>query len=441
MKQSDSKQAVFTLYGGINVIGGTKLHVQSGESEVLFDFGSTFAPGFGSFDTVLRPRPGREVDDYMALGIIPNLPKLYAGSKEGHDLPVFISHFHLDHVGLLFLLDPSVPIYMSEPSYQLYQQLEVIGEGIGQHDDIRVFTYGQWIEWKSLRVLPLEVDHDIQGATGFFVETLSGTIAYTGDFRGHGNHPDKTEAFFQYLGAHRTHALISEGTRAGEASGRHTVPEKDMAHMLAKTMENRSAVFFTLYHRNIERIAAFAAAAQAVSRKLVLTPETLHLFRTLAPVQYEQSRPAVYVCVSQAAESLPSYLSGLDVQTVNAQELANDQTAFLVELPYEHLTELVDIQPHKGAIYIHSDGVPLGAYDPAYANVTNWLQTFGVDMVSVRSTGHADPMYLQACIEQANPDVLYATHTFHPEQMPAPHSGLLVVPHIGRSYPIAPISI
>ena len=428
--------AQFRLYGGVNVIGGTKLHVDSGDGQVLFDFGATFSPGLCAFDHVLKPRPFREVEDNLAIGMAPDLPGIYKGAAQLSTLSVFISHFHLDHVGLLSLLDRRVPIYMSEASRRLLRELEVIGEGIGEHDDMHVFVYGEKVMLGNLEITPLPVDHDIPGATGFVVTTPSGTLAYTGDFRGHGLHPELTTAFFDRLGETGIQALVSEGTRAGEDPAFPAQSEAEVAEGVLRVSERRrSHVFFTVYNRNIERISAFAAVGRDLSRQLVLSPETYHLFRTLAPQAYATARPAVFQLHRHGMEGLPAYIDNQAV-AVTADDIARAPDAFLVELPYHALSELVDIKPVSGSIYIHSDGVPLGAYDPAFANLKSWLKHFGVELAFVRSSGHASPSFLSECVTRAQPDILYATHTLHPEQMPSPPSGMLVLPHLHRSYAI-----
>jgi len=428
--------AQFRLYGGVNVIGGTKLHVESGADQVLFDFGSTFSSGLCAFDSVLKPRPLREVEDQRAIGMVPDLPGIYKGADQLSTLAIFISHFHLDHVGLLSLLDRRVPIYMSEPSRRLLRELVVIGEGVGEHDDVRVFEYGEKVLLGNMEIAPLPVDHDIPGATGFIVATPSGTLAYTGDFRGHGLHPELTTAFFDRLGETEIQALVSEGTRAGEDPALRVHREAEVPSEALRVAERRrSHVFFTLYNRNIERIGAFAGVARELARKLVLFPDTHHLFRTLAPLEFQTTQPVVYQTHKHSVEGLPSYLDG-QTQKVSASDIARNPDAFLLELPYHALSELVDIKPVLGSVYIHSDGVPLGAYDPAFANLKSWLKQFGVELAFVRSSGHASPSFLGECVMRAQPDILYATHTMHPERMPSPPSGMLVLPQLYRSYPI-----
>ncbi|CAA7603220.1 Beta-lactamase superfamily domain protein [Acididesulfobacillus acetoxydans] len=423
----------FSLHGGVNVIGGTKLHLTSGDDELIFDFGATYEPGKGRFDPVLTVRPGLEAEDYRAAGVIPDLPYLYSASLAQH-IAVFISHFHLDHVGMLSCLDPAVPLYISQPSFDLLRQLEVVGEGIGGHRNLRVFPYGEWIDFGRLKILPLPVEHDIPGASGFYVKTPDGTLAYTGDFRGHGLHPDVTTAFFTRLGKMGTNILVSEGTRAGEAPRPDAYSENELSGAIEAAVRPGKAAFFTLYNRNIERIATFARAARSLGRRLVLTPATHHLFRTLSPGEYNLSQPAVFVTQEFRVRGLPPWIAGLDAPRLTVSDIASEPAHFLTELPYANLNELVDLRPERGSSFIHSDGTPLGEFDPAFRNLKQWLRDFNLDLFFARSSGHASPEYLKKCVDLADPDILYPVHTTNITAMPAPPHGILAVPQLYHTY-------
>lgn len=423
----------FTLHGGVNVIGGTKFHLTSGKDEIIFDFGATYEPGKGRFDHSLMVRPGRETDDYRATKMIPDLPYLYTYTPERH-LAVFISHFHLDHVGMLHYLDPSVPVYMSKPSYELLEQLDTIGEGIGEHSDIRLFTYGKWIEFGNLQILPLPVEHDIPGSTGFYINTPDGSIAYTGDYRGHGLNPELTSAFFAKLGELSTHILLSEGTRSGEDPHLQILAEGDVGGVINRAIRPHNHVFFTVYNRNINRITTFGEAAHASGRQLVLTPATHHLFRTLAPQAYASTQPSVLVTQKHIVHGLPTWIADLEASRVTIRDIAQSPAQFLTELPYENLAELIDLRPVTGSIFIHSDGTPLGVFDPAFNNLKQWLQEFGLELIFARSSGHASPAYLSQCINLANPDILYPIHTANIAAMPAPPNGILAIPKLYQKY-------
>ncbi|KLU61956.1 ribonuclease J 2 [Peptococcaceae bacterium CEB3] len=428
-----SNKTFFSLHGGVNVIGGTKLHLTSGTDELIFDFGATYEPGKGRFDQVLTVRPGRETEDSRAAGVIPNLSYLYSPTPSKH-VAVFVSHFHLDHVGMLSYLDPSVPVYLSQPSFNLLRQLEVVGEGIGTHRDLRVFPYGEWIDFGRLKVLPLPVEHDIPGATGFYVKTPEGTLAYTGDFRGHGLHPEVTTAFFARLGELGTNILVSEGTRACEAPRPDAYSESEIGTVIESAVRPGKSAFFMIYNRNIDRIATFARAARSLGRELVLTPATHHLFRTLSPEEYRLARPAVFVTQEFRVKGLPPWIAGLDVPRLTVPDIAREPARFLTELPYANLNELVDLRPDGGSCFIHSDGPPLGEFDPAFRNLKQWLRDFDLALVFARSSGHASPEYLKECVNLANPDILYPVHTANMAAMPTPAHGILAVSQLYQKY-------
>lgn len=429
----------FELYGGVNVIGGTKLWVRYGKDVAAFDFGASVrfsVSGAGGFDGSLRPRADREADDYRAAGIVPDRPDLYRGARVPADAAFFISHLHLDHVSLLHLLHPDIPLYISPESARLLDVLERIGEGIGEHTDIRVFSYGEPVRRGELEITAYPVDHDIPGACGFIARSPAGVAAYTGDFRGHGLHPEWTEAYFEALRGVGVDALVCEGTRAGEDPDASTLPEAEVVPAVLAAARPGRPLFFNLYNRNVGRAAQLALAAAREGRTVVLTPETREILRAMAPEEFSAASPAVYVPMGRGPQDFPGGWEESEGQRVSAADIRRDPGRYAVELPYRNLCELGDMGPVAGSPYAHADGPPLGRFDPAYANLQNWLRRFGLEYRPARSSGHASPDFLAACVERADPAVLYATHTLHPEQMPAPPSGVLVVPKLSRTYEV-----
>src|SRR5205807_7640748 len=173
---------------------GLKFSVEHGEARCLFDFGLQHAPGRAPFSLGLAPRLGRELEDLQAVGSAPALDGVYA--RDGWDgrTEVFISHLHLDHTSLVRFLHPDVPLHYPAGMEELRQAAETsgylpwrspAGAGVADRQSVRV---------GEIEVRFVAVDHDLPGASGFLVTTPDLSIAYTGDLRRHGLHPEVTDA-------------------------------------------------------------------------------------------------------------------------------------------------------------------------------------------------------------------------------------------------------
>jgi ribonuclease J len=89
------------VYGGLDEIGGNCVVVEDGDNKIVFDNGIRFS--------VLRKYYGGRVEPFglSELRTIGALPPLDAFQEA---IAVYISHFHLDHTGLLSSIPPDVSI-------------------------------------------------------------------------------------------------------------------------------------------------------------------------------------------------------------------------------------------------------------------------------------------------------------------------------------------
>ena len=435
--------ATLTLYGGTRTIGGTKAVVAEAGYRVIFDFGAAYTPGApGSpFDSRLQPRPGPAgLRDLLAAGATPPLPGLYApaaaaaagpaGGADGRPA-VCLSHLPLGHPAHLHLLSPDLPVHMSAASARLQAALTRLGGDEAAGCLVRPWQTEAVIAVGPLRVRPLAVDHDIPGACALLIETSDGVVAYSGDLRLHGAHPELSRAFASAAAATRPALLLMEGTRL------HTPPpapddpaplqEPEVAPRVAELLQGRTGLaVLAIYPRNLERLVALAAAIAGVGRRLLLQPATAQLLRECTGSLHGCG---VYApaALREAPGPSPADLTPLLPGALDAAALRADQAAYVLELPYQRLTELVDLQPAASSVWIHCGGEPLGRYDPAFATLEFWLQRLGLAYAPVQSTGHAAPDDLRWLAATIAPRVLMPVHSLAPEN--------LIVPGVARRLP------
>ncbi|MHB8588276.1 MAG: MBL fold metallo-hydrolase [Candidatus Dormibacteraceae bacterium] len=374
---------------------GLKFIVECGAARVLFDFGREHAPGRAPFSLGLEPRAGRELEDLLATGIAPRLDGVYR-DWDGRT-SVFISHLHLDHCSLVRYLDPAVPLYYPTAMEELRAASAgadflpwrtPAGTAVADRKTIRC---------GEIHVEFVAVDHDLPGATGFLVRTPDLSLAYTGDHRWHGLHPELTEGFA--AAARGVDVLVQE---AVSLAPRDTAAPKGDASQVARLTEAEVIARFddvlarapglvvaNLYPMNRERVAGLGRACERHGRTLLMEAQT-------------------------------AAVAGCQEILTDPGAVAADPSRYCVMLGFQSLPTLIDLRPPDGSIFIQSDGAPLGSWDPAWTVLVSWTQIFGLELVHVGSSGHSQSEDVARMVRTVAPGLVLPVHSRAPEALDVP---------------------
>jgi len=389
---------------------GLKFVVEHGASRAMFEMGIEHAPGAMPFSLGLRPRPGRELLDLQAVGMAPRGTGVLGAWDRR--TAVFLSHMHLDHVALAEWIHPEAPLYYPQRMEPLREACVRAGY-LGWREPVgtQVPDRGR-VEVGDIQVEFVAVDHDLPGATGFLVRTPDLTFAYTGDHRWHGFHPEVTEQFAEVVRG--VPVLLQEAVSLGwdppadepEAAASAERGEEDVIDAFGEVLDRaRGLVVVNLYPMNRLRVHALGAACAARGRVLVLEPR------------------------AAAMADWPLVLE-------DAGAVLHDPRRYCVQLEFESLPALIDLRPPAGSIYVHSNGVPLGPYDPAYRVMQAWVKALGLELVSLGSTGHSRPADIRRMVERVGPGVVVPVHSRRPEALLVPGVPTLI-PEVGLRYTAA----
>lgn len=428
-----------TFISGLKEIGGTFVRVETDGAICLFDFGFAVA---ARIDSAVRLRPEALAADYARLGMLPKEPGIYEPAAAaalgvapcgGVDKPVFffISHMHIDHMGGLDMLDPGVPVYMSADSLTLYRRLvaqkDITMRG---HDNCIGVPYGGRFTVGDMTVEVLPIDHDCIGASGCRIHTPAGTIVYTGDYRFHGFHPERTRAFAETCRG--ADLLITEGVTVSNEDvdmlgltepadpGRTEYTLLEEVAALAKAEPGLLVINY--YERNVERVCRHIEKFAAAGRTLVLDARLADYVAAF----YPDADIHVYAPTIHGRALQPGW------RIVNRGELLANPAGYVLQLDYADSYELLDLVPHVSR-YIHADGAPLGSYDDSYAKLLDLLKTIGIPYDYRSLGGHARPYYLRWMVDTIAPRILVPLHSYRPEQVVSEKAGCRILPESGQT--------
>jgi ribonuclease J len=438
--------AGLTFLGGATTVGGVQIIARTSSGCVVFDLGVVGNPGVvrdaALFHELMSPRGTAPLQDYLRAGMAPLIQGLYDPAllpmnveeltrplrRPGHalaeravidlrELPraVFVSHLHDDHAGLARFLRPQVPLLTSVGSAMLWPALVHAGEMDAVPPDVRPMAPHQTFEVGDLVLEAVPVDHDILGASGLLGRTAEGSFAYTGDWRGHGSHPELMERFAERCRG--VDVLLTDSSCTGHTPSQLAgqVREPDVAPWFADVLSRTHGTAFVAMHpRNLERHEAVRRVAVAAGRRVVLDPVLARLWSYV--VQHELADGSLEgVSVWDVGDDL-GLPAGLP--RVTPSDVAADRDAFVAHLPTHLRPLLLDVGAGPGDTFVHMNGHPFGSADPHWQVLVTWTRMLGMRLDVVSSHGHALPHDLAALVEAVRPKLVVPVHTNAPQCFP-----------------------
>ena len=130
---------------------------------------------------------------------------------------VLISHAHADHTGLLHLVPPGVPIFLSKGTSKMMLAGSVYANQPNvPRDRQRVLELRSPHRIGDITVTAFPVDHSAFDAQAFLLEADGQRVLYSGDLRLHGRKPGMAHTLLDALSEKPVDALVMEGTHFSE---------------------------------------------------------------------------------------------------------------------------------------------------------------------------------------------------------------------------------
>ena len=169
-------------------------------------------------------------------------------------------------------------------------------------------------------------------------------------------------------------------------------------------------------------------AARQKDKIIVFEPETAYLVQA-----YKMEAPHVRYVQTEQGDSQKSDLIDA-IQPITLDELKNDFSQVWLQSSYHHIEMLQEL-PVQGATYVHSNGVPLGSFDPVYDELLEWIDKLRMEFVVLGVSGHAAAAQIKWLADAMQANVTIPLHGFTPELLQGPFKTFL--PETGVIYPVS----
>lgn len=421
---------------GTKTIGGNIVEIAKDDSRVIMDFGLVA--------DVADNRP-QTIQNAMAAHQLPRLPELFLPGQEQpyRHQAIFISHLHLDHMGALrFLSDVDIPIYLSQGALALYRLLIQQGVEAPVHN-LHAISDQEQIQIGKLTVQALYSDHDTIDPMALLTSDGQHTFLHSGDVRLNGQHPERVSRWCQqvqnkidvYFTEATTYSFASDQPQiiaGGKAeptyseSTLQTAFKQQLAH-------NKELLVLNPYPRNVERLIAFNQSANDAGRPVLWETSFAQIIHRFAPteplhvIQYPDDQVQSQWQHNQHLQVKP----WSQIQTT----LQHHPQNFVLQNSWPHLTQLSQFNQ---VTYLHSNGEPLGDYDPRFAQLQHFLKAHHFHLESFGASGHAQKADIFALAKQVNARRTVIWHSFKPERLAADLKDTQTsswLPDLDRYYP------
>ncbi len=399
-----------TIIGGINEIGGNCIIIEDNDQVIIFDQGIRFSLMRRFYGGSIRPTG---VGELRELGVLPNLSNYSS-------FTVFISHLHLDHVGLLSNLPTNATAYLPD-FYDMFinwfrnrtDWLQFMEPRIGViiNKVMPLAKYGE--------VTAIPVMHSAYPAYAYLYDNGNTKILYTGDFRLDSllRYVDKDlyvklyDKVFPYLFEEPIDVdlLIIEGTNFQPGltpiTGEHTI------HIIEELLNTYSANPFII-----------ALDSMDVDTFLSLTRLFINYGKMIIIASKELLDTAKYLLDHELLnEDVTKFLIAADEDPILSEVLnevarrSGDYVIFteINDVP-NLLRKMKSLESIKILISMEAEAPSEGSFE---GPLDEWLSMHNTVTYRVRLSGHYYPHQLRTIAQYIRPRRVVPIHTEEPQLM------------------------
>lgn len=376
-----------TIHRGENQIGGNIVEIKTETTKLIIDVGCELDEG--------------------NMAKIPDIPELF--DFKGYD-GVFISHNHLDHIGLAMEVCKDIPIYMGEGAYKVlkaandYQGKDTIKPYKLFNEKTEAMVIG------DITIKPILVDHSAFDSYMFLIEDGCEKVLYTGDFRSNGR-----KSFENTLSKLPTKVdtLICEGTTLSRPSMKNESEESLEIRIEEEMKKHTGPVFILQSAMNIDRIVTMYKASRN-SGRLFLEDFYMAQIAQAAGSNIPNPKDFKNVKVFTAKKLYDKQYDKFNefgANKISKKEIPNLKFAMCIRCSMEkYLLELSKSMNFDNGILIYS----MWKGYKEQIQMQSFLKTcqdLGLEVKYFHTSGHADSTAIKNLIKQTNPTNIRPIHT------------------------------
>jgi len=381
------------VHRGSNQIGGNIIEICTESTRIIFDIG-------------LSLNDAENVE-------LPKIDGLFDDKKFD---AIFVSHYHSDHLGLIYNVHKDIPVYIGKKSYDIIcasnnylNKPNFIVKGF--------LSNNVPINIGDIKVTPFLCDHSAYDSYMLFAESNEGNAFYTGDFRSNGRKSFK--ALLNNLPS-KVDILICEGTTITRKSQKNRT-EKNLENQVTKILKNNSGPIFVLQSSmNIDRLVTIYRAVKTNNRILL---QDLYLA----------------LITSAIMDSIPNPISFSDVFVFITRPLNSESKRYKLFKNFNNRIGKNQISEKNFVMCVRSsmgkyinvlskkmsfnDGVLIYSLwngylvDESMNSFIEQCKNLGLKIKFVHTSGHADIQTLKELSKHLNPSEIIPVHTENPEEL------------------------
>ena len=373
---------------GTNQIGGCITEITSKTTKILIDFGTDLEDDKESFEL-----------DGLTYG------------KSKYDA-VFITHSHIDHIGLINKINKDIPIYVEEISLKIYSTTCDFCMEDNLSRKINTFKIYDVIKIKDIKVTPYRVDHSSYNSCMFMIECENKKILHTGDFRLHGRKKDETLNNLKKIG--KVDLLITEGTSLSRDVLEYET-EEELEKEALNYMKKYDQVFIMHSSANIDRTISFIKAALKTGKNYILDLFTYSLNKVInLNIKVDYKRIFVWI-------PLRYFFKDEDFKNkyMNFDNSSCFGKRYAMNIKSSMLDDIKKLK-EKGLI---TNACLIYSMWPGYIEKEEKLRKFiseikamGIEFKMLHTSGHADINSMKKINEITKPDKTIIIHTENREK-------------------------
>lgn len=369
---------------GKNQIGGNIIEISTEKTKILLDAGLGLDGG----------------------NTLPDIRGLF--DFAGYNA-IFVSHYHSDHLGLVYRAHKDIPVYMGEGCYKIVSA----SDRYKSRDTITpkgFLHHRQKIVIGDITVTPFLCDHSAFDSYMLLCEAQGESVLYTGDFRSNGRKP------FEWLLnslPKKVDKLICEGTtlsRDGYVPQTETALEEKAAKLFSET---RGPVFVLQSSMNIDRIVTMYRAAKRTGRVFL---EEAYMAEIAAAAGEHIPNPQfadVYAFITSPSryEFIEKYQRKIGKSTIAQKRFVMCVRTSMLD----YLKSLSELMSFENGILVYSFWSGYRETESMKPFLTE-CEKMGLRIEILHTSGHADEGTIRKLIQRVNPSVLIPVHTENAEK-------------------------